>query len=424
MSNLPLEGIRIADCTQAWAGPHCTQHLADLGAEVIKVEPPYGAHRGDRKASSGTYAEGKESGKPWNKQTVFNMLNRQKMSVSLDLTKTEGKRLLKELVKISDIVLDNYAAGVMDRLGVGYEELKKVKPDIIVASCNGWGPSGPWAKYHSYGVIQEPMSGYMAMTGYIDDEVPYRSGVDHIDPVTGMHTAGALLAAILHRDKTGEGQQINVSMLESALNFIGPTILDKTINNRSEQHKGNRHNQDAMAPHGCYRCKGEDEWITIVVGSDDEWESFRGVIGHPSWTGEERFSSLYHRLENQDDLDKLVEEWTVKQDKYETMHALQKAGVAAGAVLSIAELYTDLQLQDREFWRTVHHPEAGETTMIGPRYRMSGVPAQEFKPAPCFGEHTDYVFKELLGLSDSEVDQAIADGVIYTGDIAENPVSF
>ncbi|MBW1709587.1 MAG: CoA transferase [Deltaproteobacteria bacterium] len=187
MGNLPLEGIRIADCTQAWAGPHCTQHLADLGAEVIKVEPPYGATRGDRKASSGTYAEGKEGGKPWNKQTVFNMLNRQKLSISLDLTKTAGKRLFKELVKISDIVLDNYAAGVMDRLGVGYEVLREVKPDIIVASSNGWGPSGPWASYHSYGVIQESMSGYMAMTGYLGDETPYRSGVDHIDPVTGMH---------------------------------------------------------------------------------------------------------------------------------------------------------------------------------------------------------------------------------------------
>jgi crotonobetainyl-CoA:carnitine CoA-transferase CaiB-like acyl-CoA transferase len=424
MDTLPLEGIRVADCTQAWAGPHCTQHLADLGAEVIKVEPPYGATRGDRKASSGTYAKGKDEGKPWNKQSVFNVLNRQKLSISLDLTKTEGKRLLKELVKVSDIVIDNYAAGVMDRLGVGYEELRKVKPGIIVASCNGYGTSGPWAKYHSYGVIQEPMCGYMAMTGYLNDETPYRSGVDHVDPITGMHMAGALLAAILYREKTGEGQQINVSMLESALNFIGPTILDKTINNRSEQHKGNRHNQDAMAPHGCYRCKGEDEWIAIAVGSDEEWELFCGVIGHPPWAREERFESLYSRLEHQDDLDKLIEEWTVRQDKYEAMHDMQKAGVAAGAVLSIAELYTDPHLQGREFWRTVHHPEAGETIMIGPRYKMSGVPALTFKPAPCFGQHTDYVFKELLGLSDSEVDRAIEDGVIYTGDIAESPVSF
>jgi benzylsuccinate CoA-transferase BbsF subunit len=424
MSNLPLEGIRITDCTQAWAGPHCTQQLADLGAEVIKVEPPYGAHRGNKKASSGMYAEGTDQGNPWNKQSVFNMLNRQKLGVSLDLGKDEGKRLLKELVKISDIVVDNYAAGVMDRLGIGYEDLKKVKPDIIVASSTGYGATGPWAHYHSYGVVQEPMCGFMAMTGYVGDEIPYRSGVDHIDPLTGMHMAGALLAAILHRDKTGEGQQLDVSMMESALNFLGPDILDKTINNRSEQKKGNRHNLGAMAPHGCYRCKGADEWLTIAVGSDDEWETFCEVIGQPAWTKEERFNSLYNRLENQKELDQLIEIWTIEQDKYEAMHTLQKAGIAAGAVLDIAELYAEPHLLDREFWQTVDHPEAGEMTMIGPRYQISGVPVHALKPAPCFGQHTDYVFKELLGLSDSEVDQAIEDGVIWTGDIADNPSGF
>ena len=419
MNNLPLAGIRVADCTQAWAGPHGTTHLADLGAEVIKVEPPYGAHRGNKSASSGTYAEGE--GKPWNKHTIFNVLNRQKLGVSLDLRKDEGKRLLKELVKISDIVVDNYATGVMDKLGIGYEDLKKVKPDIIVAGSTGYGATGPWAHYHSYGVVQEPMCGFMAMTGYIDDDIPYRSGVDHIDPLTGMHMAGALIAAILHRDKTGEGQMIDVSMMESALNILGPDILDKTINNRSGRNKGNRHNNDAMAPHGCYRCKGEDEWLTIAVKSDDEWEAFCEVIGQPDWTKDERFNSLYNRLENQDELDKLIELWAIERDKYDAMHALQKAGVAAGAVLDMAEMFEEPHLKSREFWQTIEHPEAGKTTTIGQRFHISGLPVQKTKPAPCFGQHTEYVFKELLGLSDAEVEKAIADGVIFTGDIIENP---
>jgi len=421
MKALPLQGIRVADCTQAWAGPHCTQQLADLGAEVIKVEPPYGATRGDKKASSGTYQGAKARGKPWNRQSVFNILNRNKLSVSMDLTKEEGKRLFKELVKLCDIVLDNYAAGVMDRLGIGYEELKKVKPDIIMASCNGYGPNGPWAHYHSYGVVQEPMCGYMALTGYIGDETPYRSGVDHIDPITGTHMAGTLIAALLHRQKTGKGQQINISMMESAVNFIGPAILDYTINGRIAEHKGNRHNQDAMAPHGCYRCKGKDEWVVIAVGSDEEWNAFCQAIGNPPWTEEKRFGDLYGRLRNQDDLDKHVESWTIERDKYEAMHVLQKAGVAAGAVLDMAEQHADPQLKERDFWQRVEHPEAGAMDMIGPRYRMSGIPIISLKPAPLFGQHTDYVFKALLGMSDESVDKAIEDGVIFTGDIAEPP---
>jgi len=419
MAKLPLEGIRIADCTQAWAGPHCTQQLADLGAEVIKVEPPYGATRGDRKATSGVYQNGEPGEKPWNRQCVFNVLNRNKLSVSLDLSKEDGKRLLKDLVKISDIVIDNYAAGVMDRLGIGYEELRKVKPDIIVASANGYGPSGPWVRYHSFGVVQEPMCGFMALTGYVGDETPYRSGVDYIDPVTGTHMAGALIAALLHRDKTGEGQHINVSMTESAVNFVGPEILDYTINGRLLEHKGNRHNQEAMAPHGCYRCKGEDEWITIAIGSDEEWKAFCRVIGDPPWTKEKRFCYLYDRLENQDDLDKYVELWTIERDKYEAMHALQAAGVAAGAVLDIAELFSEPHLKDRGFWQTVDHPDAGIMNIIGQRYKMSETPIPTLGPAPLFGEHTDYVFKELLGMSDEEINKAIEDGVIFSGDIVD-----
>jgi len=419
MNELPLEGIRIADCTQAWAGPHCTQHLADLGAEVIKVEPPYGATRGDRKAKAGVYPDLIPGERPWNRHTIFNVLNRNKLGISLDLSKEEGKRLLKELVKVSDIVIDNYAAGVMDRLGLGYEELKKVKPDIIVASCNGYGPSGPWVRYHSYGVVQEPMCGYMALTGYINEETPYRSGVDHIDPVTGTHMAGLLIGALLHRNRTGEGQQINISMMESALNFVGPAILDYTINGRVQEKKGNRHLQEAMAPHGCYRCQGDDEWITIAVGSDEEWKVFCRAIGDPAWTKDTRFTFLYNRLKHQDELDKGVESWTLNKDKYEAMHILQKAGIAAGAVLNMAELFTEPHLKERGFWQTIEHPEAGKMNIVGPRYQMSDTLSPNLKPAPLFGQHTDYVFKELLGMSDEEVAECIKSGIIFAGEVAD-----
>ncbi|MFC1939757.1 CaiB/BaiF CoA transferase family protein [Chloroflexota bacterium] len=414
MDKLPLEGIRIVDCTQAWAGPHCTELLADLGAEVIKVESPYGdVARGSKKPIRGVYPNGIPGERPWNRAANFNPRNRNKFGCSLNLNREEGRQLFKELVKISDIVIDNFVSGTMDSLGVGYDELRKVKPDIIVASINGYGPSGPWSHYRSYGVVQEPMTGWMALTGYLNDETPLRSGVDHIDPQTGSHMAGAILAALLYRQKTGKGQKLNASMLESGISFIGPAILDYGVNGRILEHKGNRHNQDAMAPHGCYRCKGEDEWVTIAVGSDEEWESFCRVIGNPPWTKEGQFSDLYGRLKNQDDMDKRVESWTIEKDKYEAMHTLQRAGIAAGAVLSIAEMFSEPNLIARDYWKTVEHADAGTINQPGPRFKILGIPDKTPKPAPLYGEHNVYVFKELLGMSEAAFAQAIENNLIF-----------
>ena len=415
MAELPLKGIRICDCSRVWAGPHCAELLADLGAEVIKVETPQGdLLRGSKTPplGAGAYPGGIPGERPWNRAGVFNSINRNKLAASLNLNMEQGKWLFKELVKISDVVVENFLAGTMDKLGVGYEELRAVKPDIIMVSINAYGSTGPWAHYHTYGVILEPVCGFMSLTGYVDDEMPMRSGVDHIDPLAGIHAAGAIVAALLYRQKTGKGQQINVSMLESGVNFIAPAVLDYIISGRMLEHQGNRHR--AMAPHGCYRCQGEDNWLTIAVGSDEEWESFCDITGNPSWKKEGRFSDLYSRLKNQDELDKLVEAWTIKQDKYEAMHALQKAGVPAGAVLDIGEVCNEPHLRARNFFQTVDHPEAGTMELIGPRFKLSGAPTQISKPAPCFGEHNAYVFRGLLGMSEAEFNEAVQKGVILT----------
>lgn len=425
MGRLPLEGVRIIDCTQVWGGPYCTTILADLGAETIKLEPPYGeqARGGKKPVGRHYYTKGEPGEKPWNRDSTFVARNRNKLSVCLSLAKEKGKRLFRELARISDVVVDNFAAGVMDRLGVGYDELRKVKPDIIVASGNGYGRGGPWSAYHSYGVIQEPMCGFMSLTGYIGDDIPYRSGVDHIDPLTGIHIAGAIMAALLHRQKTGEGQQINVSMLESGVNFIGPAMLNYILNGRLLEHKGNRHNQDAMAPHGCYRCGGKDDWVTIAIGAEEDWSSFCRAIGDPPWTKERRFSDLYNRLRNQDDLDKLVEAWTIEKDKYEVMHILQKAGVAAGAVTNMGELFSEPHLKARSFWQIVRHAEIGPVVQMGPKFKFSGVAERLASPAPLFAQHTDFVFKELLGLTDAELKQAIEDGIVFTEPTDGKPVA-
>lgn len=412
MARLPLSGVRILELGQAWAAPHCAELLCDLGAEVIKIESPEGDMlRGGRRVA-GTYLQGTAGSDTWNRGGVFNEINRGKLSLGLDMDREEGKALLKELLKISDIVIHNLTVGATEKLGLSYQELIAVKPDIILVTLNAYGLTGPWARYRTYGVVLEPVCGFFSLTGYLDDESPIRSGVDHIDPLSGAHGAGAALAALLYRQRTGKGQHINLSFLESAANFIGPEILEYSMNSRIRGHIANRHN--TMAPHGCYRCKGEDQWVTIAIASDEEWENLCRAMGNPSWTKDKRFYSHHNRLKNQDELDKLVESWTIEKDKYEVMHSLQSAGVAAGAVLDMRELLDSPQLRSRDFFHTVRRPDIGCIEVIGTRAKLSKNPTYVRGFAPKYGEHTNYVFGELLGMSPQEIGELVEKGIILT----------
>jgi benzylsuccinate CoA-transferase BbsF subunit len=412
---LPLTGVRVLELGHAWAGPHCAELLCDLGAEIIKVEPPEGDMlRGGRRRAGegGTYSQGRQGSDPWNRAVVFNEINRGKLSIGVDLQREEGKALLAKLLKISDIVICNLTVGAMEKLGLGYERLKAVKPDIILVTLNAYGLTGPWAKYRTYGVVLEPMCGFFSLTGYTDDEAPIRSGVDHIDPLSGAHAAGAALAALLYRQKTGKGQHINLSFLESAVNFIGPEILEYTVNSRVRGHSGNRHS--SMAPHGCYRCQGDDQWVTIAIGCDEEWQNFCGAMGNPSWTKDEEFSTQSNRLKNQDKLDKLVENWTSERDKYEVMHTLQRAGVASGCVLNTKELLNDPHLRRRDYFHTTQRSDLGSLEVIGTRAKLSKTPTYVSGPPPRYGEHKDYVFGELLNMSTKQIDELVDKGIIFT----------
>lgn len=411
---LPLNGVRIADLTHAWAGPHCTTNLADLGAEVIKLEPPTGdMRRGFRVGGvmSGPFPGGEPGEKPWNRNIIFNIINRNKRSISLNLGTVKGNDIFKRIVKISDVVIENLRPGALSKYGVDYEVLKEVKPDIIVVHMSGYGHSGPWMHYRAFGVAIEPMCGFFSLTGYPGDSTPIRSGVDHLDPLCGAHAAGAILAALLHRHKTGKGQCIDLSYLESGANFIGEALLEYTYNHRIRGFIGNRH--PYRVPQGCYRCKGEDEWVVISVGSDEDWKAFCQALGNPSLVEEERFAKPLNRLKHQDNLDQLIETWTSQHNKFEVMDILQNKGIAAGAVLNMAEVYRNEQLRERGFLETVTHPEAGIHECFGPRFKFSRAPLYVYCPAPPFATDTDYVLGELLGISDEEIEQLVAQKVIF-----------
>ena len=394
-----LHGIRVLDLTMVFAGPVSSRVLASLGAEVIKIES---AVRPDVFTRGNVFPENDPGTEPWNRGSLFHSLNAGKLGITLNLGSEKGRDIFKQLVKISDVVMENYSPRVMENWGLGYEELKKIKPDIIMASMSGLGHAGPLRDFYMYVPGMEGMSGLTHMTGY-PDEPPMLSGFSYGDWTSGGTSSAAILIAIFHKKSTGEGQFIDLAGREALIANVGNIIMDYTLNRRVEERMGN--DQPYLAPHGCYRCKGDDNWINIAVGDDEQWAGFCRVIGNPDWCRQEKFSNSINRWKNRSELDKLVEGWTILQDKFEITESLQKAGVPAGAVLSIKEVNLNSQLIDRGFFSVIDHGEG-----IGERPLPNQLPAkynnkESFIPkrAPKFGQDNKYVFGKLLGYSEAEL---------------------
>lgn len=411
MMRLPLEGVRIISHGIVYTGTAASTMLGDMGAEVIRVEsiqrfpawtrgsvarPPKGlpAYYG--------YVGNDPGEKPWERFYSFHAMNRNQYGVTLDLNRAAGVEIYKSLVRVSDAVVENFAHGVMDRLGIGYSVLKQVKPDIIMISASGLGAVGPYRDFSTFGTNIEAVAGMMGLRGYRDDDMRVRNPApvwsDNVAAATVVFVA---LVALHYRQKTGEGQFIDLSQVETILPHMGEAIMDYSMNGRVARPLGNR--DTSMAPHGCYRCSGQDRWVTIAVASDEEWRAFCEALGKTEWTGDERFSTISARLANQDELDALIEKWTLKHDSYEVMHTLQRAGVAAAPVVTAADLYNDPHLKERGFFKEVTHREAGTHLYPGMCFRFSQSPVGIRLAPNCLGEHNDYVFGEVLGMSREEI---------------------
>src|SRR4029079_3645740 len=317
---LPLEGIRIADFTWVWAGPFCTLQLAHLGAEVIRVET---ATRPCITRLLPPWPNGKSTG--LNSSGYFNQYNQVKGALSLNLKKPEGLELAKKVVAKSDIVTENFAGGVMDKMGLGYEVLRAIKPNIIMISLSGYGATGPEKGYVSYGPPQVALSGMSSLTGYKDDQ-PRQAGFSYGDPNGGVHGTFAVMCALLHRAKTGNGQFIDLSQREACAMLLPEGIMEYAMNGTQPPRNGNR--DPYMAPHGVFRCKGADRWVSIVVGTEDEWQRFCKAIGQPALATAARFATLAARKENEDALEQIVTTWTNGLSPDEVTQKLQHAGVA------------------------------------------------------------------------------------------------
>lgn len=403
MSALPLQGVRIVDACIYWAGPMATMLLADLGAEVIKIES---IQRLDHLRLLGGWPT--PDGYEWS--AAFNGANRNKYGITLNLNHPRGREVFKSLVKIGDIVTENFSPRVMENWGLTYDALKKINPRLIMLSMPGFGGTGPWRNYVTFGPNVEMVSGMPTISGYPDGG-PMMTGYI-ADPAAGLMGAVAVMVALQHRHRTGEGQHIDMSQMEAITTFMGGPIMEYVMNGRVQPRRGNRHS--SSAPHGVYRCKGDDQWVTITVSSEQGWARFCDVVGNPPWTKEPKFRDNTSRLQNHDDLDRLITEWTSQREKHEVMQALQGVGVAAGPVLTYAEILSDPHIKERGFFETITRPVTGTHPYPGFPAKLSETPVTIRRPAPTLGQDNEHVLTKLLGMTEEEIKQLADEEIIGT----------
>jgi benzylsuccinate CoA-transferase BbsF subunit len=397
MSDLPLQGIRVLDFTWVLAGPVATRILAAMGAEVIKVE---------RKSGFIATAKG-----------IHGDLNHDKLSIALNMSAPGAIELAHRIVKVSDLVIDNFSARVMRQWQMDYDSLVKIKPDIVCLSMSGFGHTGPRAGYVSFGPTLQAFTGF-TLNMADEQRRPAGFSYSYSDSAAGFTGAMAALFGLWRRPQTGQGQFIDFAQFEGLVSLVGPSLLDMTVNGR--QHvPPDWHSQEApAAPHGAYRCrpKGDDNdrWLVIAVSSHAEWMRFVRGIGAPDWASQPRFATLYLRMQNREQLDALIGAWAAGQDAEEAMTKLQSAGVTSGLVSNAEDCCArDPQLKARGFWPAISLPEGSQTQVCGIPFKLSANPVQVRHCAPIAGESNDYVFGELLGLSRAERDQLIDRKILW-----------
>lgn len=405
MSNKALEGVKVADFGWVLVSPLITKTLADYGATTISVE----SIKSPSLSRLGTPFKDNKPGV--DRAGHFAYCAPNKYSISLDLRTQGGMEIARKLVVWSDVVSENRRAGVMKAMGLDYDQLCKIKFDIIMVSSSNQGQTGPYAAQPGLGLHLIGLGGFNNFVGRPDEEAITLS-VAYTDYLTPPLAVAAIAAALDHRDKTGEGQFFDISQLEAGLHFLATPLLDYFANGNVPEKMGNA--SENTAPHGIYRCKGDDRWCAVAVTNDQEWVAFCRVINQPKWIDDPMFATLDKRKANEEALNQGVEEWTKQYSAEQVMKTLQVAGVPAGVVNTARDVYEDPQLWHRDFFWKMAHNEMGEFTHLGEPAVLSETPATPQVPAPCLGEHTELVCKEFLGMGDDEfVDYMIAGAFGY-----------
>jgi crotonobetainyl-CoA:carnitine CoA-transferase CaiB-like acyl-CoA transferase len=382
------------------------------GAEVIKVESTV---RPDSSRGS-PQPDSRLDGEPWNNGGAYHETNRNKLGLTLDLSTERGKELFRELVSISDVVAQNFPPRVMRNFGLDYPNLKKVKPDIIVLDSTAYGGTGAWQNYIGYGSSLQAVTGLTYLTGY-EDGGPVQGGILYNDILGALTATYAILLAIVHRERTGQGQWIDLSQYEAGVVQLGEAFMEYTMNGRIPVRRGNSH--PTFAPYGVYPCSGKDSWVAITVTSDAEWTNFRRAVGE-EWACGPELETVGGRLRHRKRLDAAIGKWTSTRDKHEAMHLLQAGGVACGAVYNTREITTDPHLGDRDFFPISDHPPpVGPRPHSGPLFNLMGVDRPPDRLAPALGQDNRHVLCRLLGHTDEEY-EALKDARVI-GEVPVNP---
>ena len=385
-----LEGVRVLDMTWVWAGPYATLHLGFLGAEVIKIESGSRPGLGRRLP---LHPSGVEPS--LNTSAYFNQWEQGKQSVELDLADPDAIAVIKRLVEQCDVLVENFATGVMEKLGLGYDVLKAIKPDLIVASISGYGSEGPLATYMGYGPTTGPLSGITALTGYSGGE-PRELGLAIGDPVSGICAAFAVTAGLVGRARTGEGCYIDVALWEATASCASEGWMHYQLTGGQPERQGNH--DPVMAPHNCYRCAGEDEWVSIACADDDQWAALASTIDAADGTqlgADRRFARQVDRKQHEHELDGLITAWTMNRDPWQITADLQQVGVAAFPSMSPRDLLADPHLEQRGFFVRLPHEAVGVQTHTGPAWTAVNSPTTVRWPAPLVGQHTKEVLERL-----------------------------
>ncbi len=396
METRPFDGIKILDFTMFGAGPFTVNYLSYFGAEVIKVES---RHRTDGCRTIGPY---KDRITDPERSAYFAYSNpAKKHGITLNLARPEGVEIARRLAAWADVVAESFVGQTMEKWGLGYEDLRKIKEDIVMLRTCVHGQTGPLARQPGFGNQLTSLSGFNCIMGWPDRTACGFNAQPFTDHLAPLFCVTALVAALDYRERTGKGQCLDISQHEASLQILAPLMLDYFVNGREPEVRGNRN--DSEAPHGVYRCKGDDRWCAIAVRNDAEWKAFAGAIGNPGWTGDPKFSTRAHRKENEDELDRLVESWTAVRSAEDAMLILQNAGVPAGIVANADDQWNDPQYAHYGFFREMEHPVIGRTKLFhGPPFKMSkSRPRVSY--ATMLGEGNDHVYREILGMSDEEI---------------------
>ena len=429
MPRLPLEGLRVLEITVVWAGPYCGSFLADLGAEVIRVEStktfvpltrgavphPSQAVIDNLPLYSGGVPDRIPGERPFNRSPMFNSHARNKRSMTVNLLDPGGREVFDRLVAISDVLIENNPTETMAKLGISYESLKAVKDDIIMLRMPAYGNTGPYRNFRAHGVHIEGVVGHTMLRGYEDTDPSYNTTVLMSDAAAGAQGAFAVLAALHHRKRTGKGQLVELGQAENVFPFLGEYFMDYQMNGRTHGPMGNRH---PSALQNCYPCAGENRWVVITVYDNDQWRALCKIIGAADLAADVELSAHTGRHARQDEIGHRIASWTRTQTPGDAMNILQRAGIPAGAVMNQADAFADPQIQSRQFFQEAYQEDCGTHLYPGPLYKMSATPLSIRRGPVMFGQDNKYVYRELLGYSAEEYAAFEAAGHVGT-DYAE-----